>query len=62
MEEDAYKGGGMSVPFHNLSNACEHFLFSVATNKPLAESEARILAYHCREDMGSRGLLYEFCR
>ncbi|HTL63285.1 MAG TPA: hypothetical protein VL261_16700 [Nitrospira sp.] len=37
-----------SAPFHNFSNACEHFLFSLG-KKPLTESEARIVAYYCKE-------------
>jgi len=38
-----------SAPFHNFSNACEHFLFSLAMKNPLSESEARIVAYYCKE-------------
>lgn len=38
-----------ATPFHNFSNACEHYLFSLTTKQPLAESEARIVAYYCKE-------------
>ena len=38
-----------SAPFHNFSNACEHLLNSLATDKPLADAQARIVAYYCKE-------------
>ena len=33
----------------NFSNACEHFLASLTANGPLSESEARLVAYYCKE-------------
>jgi hypothetical protein len=37
------------APFHNFSNACEHLLYSLTTNQPLPNSQARIIAYYCKE-------------
>jgi hypothetical protein len=34
---------------HTFSDHCEQFLFSLGTNRPLAESEAEIIAYYCKE-------------
>ena len=35
--------------FNTFSNACERFVFSMATNGPLAKSEAEIVEYYCKE-------------
>jgi hypothetical protein len=38
--------------FNTFSNACERFVFSIATNGPLAKSEAEIVEYYCKEILG----------
>jgi hypothetical protein len=35
--------------FNTFSNACERFVFSIATNGPLAQSEAEVVEYYCKE-------------
>lgn len=35
--------------FNTFSNACERFVFSIATNGPLAQNEAEIIEYYCKE-------------
>lgn len=37
------------VGFNTFSNACERFVFSIATNGPLAKNEAEIVEYYCKE-------------
>ena len=38
--------------FNTFSNACERFLFSIASNGPLAPNEAEIVEYYCKEILG----------
>jgi hypothetical protein len=35
--------------FNTFSNACERFVYSMATNGPLAPNEAEIVEYYCKE-------------
>ena len=35
--------------FNTFSNACERFVFSIASNGPLAPNEAEIVEYYCKE-------------
>jgi hypothetical protein len=35
--------------FNTFSNACERFVFSIATNGPLTQDEAEIVEYYCKE-------------
>ena len=35
--------------FNTFSNACERFVFSIASNGPLAPNEAEIVEFYCRE-------------
>jgi hypothetical protein len=35
--------------FNNFTDACEHFLFTLATDAPLTEVQARLVAYYCHE-------------
>lgn len=35
--------------FNTFSNACERFMFSIATHGPLAQNEAEIVEYYCKE-------------
>jgi len=38
--------------FNTFSNACERFVFSIASNGPLAPNEAEIVEYYCKEILG----------
>jgi hypothetical protein len=38
--------------FNTFSNACERFLFSIASNGPLAPNETEIVEYYCKEILG----------
>lgn len=38
--------------FNTFSNACERFVFSIATHGPLAQNEAEIIEYYCKEILG----------
>jgi hypothetical protein len=38
-----------AAPFQNFANACEHLLVALATNHPLANSQARIVERYCKE-------------
>jgi hypothetical protein len=35
--------------FNTFSNACERFVFSIASNGPLAPNEAEIVEFYCKE-------------
>ena len=35
--------------FNTFSNACERFVYSIATNGPLAANEAEIVEFYCKE-------------
>ena len=35
--------------FHSFSDACERFVSSIATSRPLSNDEAEIVAYYCKE-------------
>jgi hypothetical protein len=38
--------------FNTFSNACERFVFSIASHGPLAPNEAEIVEYYCKEILG----------
>ena len=38
-----------AASFQNFANACEYLLFALATNNPLANSQARIVERYCKE-------------
>ena len=35
--------------FNSFTDACEHFLFTLATDTPLTEVQAKLVAYYCNE-------------
>ena len=38
-----------TVRVNFFTDACEQFLFSLATDTPLTETQARLVAYYCKE-------------
>jgi hypothetical protein len=38
-----------TLSVHSFSNFCEQLMFSMATEGPLSETEAKLIEYYCKE-------------